>query len=173
MDQSSDLYNYALSGICTDCMVLAAGATMANREGVSANIGSGVYTHHIIMTDIGRKQVPNPVAMDCGGFLIDGNAPMGKTSVFLGKGDEFDGKVFTPEGGAIKSGFYMKKADSINVLAEIVNYDTFDKDLYLRMEYEYLPGRPEGYLDIGMGAVHAANCNDPFQQMRKSLYGLS
>jgi hypothetical protein len=167
MDQSSELYNYALSGICTDCMVLAAGATMANKEGISVNIGSGVYTHHIIMTDIGRRQVPNPVAMECSNYVLDGNIPMGKTSVFLGKGDELDGKVFATQSGAIKSGFYMKKSDSINVMAEVVNYDTFDKDLYLRMEYEYLPGRPEGYLDIGMGAVHAANCSTASLQPRR------
>jgi hypothetical protein len=170
MDQSSDIYNYQLSGICNDCMVLAAQATMSDKNGASTNIGSGVYTHHIIMTDRDRKPVPNPVAMKCGAYTLDGNIPMGNVSVFLGKGDELDGKVFSAKSETVSSGFYIQKMDRMNFAAEVVNYDTFDKDIYLRLEYEYITGRPHGYLDVGMGAISIDQCGQGLRQLRKLFF---
>jgi hypothetical protein len=169
MDQSSDIYNYQLSGICHGCMVLAAQATISDRNGLSTNIGSGVYTHHIIMTDRNRKPVPNPVAMKCGQFTVNGNMPMGNVSVFLGKGDELDGKVFAAKGEAVKSGFHIDKTDRINFAAEVVNYNDFDKDVYLRLEYEYITGRPSGYLDIGMGAINIGECGQSLKSLGECI----
>ena len=150
-------------------MVLAAQATISDKNGLSSNIGSGVYTHHIIMTDRGRKPVPNPVAMKCGPFNLNGNIPMGNVSVFLGKGDELDGKVFAANSDTVKSGFHIGKMDRINFAAEVVNYNDFDKDVYLRLEYEYITGRPSGYLDVGMGAINIGECGQSLKSLRECI----
>jgi hypothetical protein len=46
-------------------MVLYAQADLAKKDGTKADIGSGVYSHHLIMTDIGHPMVAPPVMVMC------------------------------------------------------------------------------------------------------------
>jgi hypothetical protein len=46
-------------------MVLYAQADLAKKDGTKADIGSGVYSHHLIMTDIGHPMVAPPVMGIC------------------------------------------------------------------------------------------------------------
>src|SRR5437868_5782646 len=51
--------------MCKNCMVLYAQADLAKKDGTKADIGSGVYSHHPIMTDIGHPMVAPPVMVMC------------------------------------------------------------------------------------------------------------
>jgi hypothetical protein len=46
-------------------MVLYAQADLAKQDGTKADIGSGVYSHHLIMTDVGHPMVAPPVMVMC------------------------------------------------------------------------------------------------------------
>jgi len=58
-------------------MILSAKADLATKDGKKADVGSGVYSHHIIMTTLGRAQIPPPTSIKCangkmGGFNFGG-----------------------------------------------------------------------------------------------------
>ena len=52
LDANSDNINANLVSPCTNCTVLKAIANLAYKDGTLADVGSGVYTHHIIMTQV-------------------------------------------------------------------------------------------------------------------------
>jgi hypothetical protein len=134
-----------------------------------ADIGTNSYVHHIIITDFGRPQVPNPVAIDCPGVSTPKTCtagqpiplppkPMPAASVFVGKGDEGGSMMFATKDKQVQSGFYIQSKDAILAQAEVVNYDDYDKEIYLNLDYEYTSGRPAGTLDVGMGAIDVSGC---------------
>jgi hypothetical protein len=226
-----------VSGFCTDCVILSAQTKTTDNTGKKTDISAGIYTHHVIMTDIGKFQTLNPAMVKCkgtidpiGGFdslnLINmggglmaesssghshGGAPAaggadqksstlsamskgalpgtyalatgaflalsgvamsalgtamlatgykvpGGTSVFVGAGAEGSTNVFTANNSMVKSGYYVQPNDKMHLAAEVINYDSFSKDIFLSMEYEYIKGHPEGYLDVAMGAINVDGC---------------
>ncbi|KAF2395827.1 hypothetical protein EJ06DRAFT_255790 [Trichodelitschia bisporula] len=220
LDPASDVISTKISGLCTDCMVLFAKADLATKTGEKADIGQGVYSHHVIITDIGHPMVMMPVTVRCpgggmGGFNFGGmmagskggdaaakggsgmagmshggHAPvvqrrqasdsplsgllgalgkLGSTlstlappiSVFVGQGDEGSGLTFQTKGSTLKSGFYLSAKDQLNMMAEVINYKNVGQDVYITLEYEYIPNlptRPKEYLDVGMGAINVDPC---------------
>ncbi|KAF1985247.1 hypothetical protein K402DRAFT_464570 [Aulographum hederae CBS 113979] len=84
---------------------------------------------------------------------------MGDVSVFVGKGGEDSAEVFAASpGGPIKSGFYIGQQDKFAFTMEAVNYDDFEKDLYLSLDYEYLPGKAPGLLQVGKMTLDTEGC---------------
>jgi hypothetical protein len=81
-------------------------------------------------------------------------------SVFVGQGDEGSAMAFATKNSPIKSGFWVSNKDTFNFVAEVINYDNVEKDVYLSLEYEYLPmpSRPKEYYDVGMGAINVSPC---------------
>jgi hypothetical protein len=221
-------------------MVLYAQADLAKKDGTKADIGSGVYSHHLIMTDIGHPMVAPPVMVMCpngrpgsmlppmmpapkkdgaaggmsghaghmkrqvpasggglsgllsalgmsfgggseavftdartGGLLGGGKSGsrgkglgkmtggfMPSISVFIGQGDEGSAMTFAAKHSPIKSGFWIGDKDKFNVMSEVINYENAPKDVYITMEYEYIPmpSRPKEYYDVGMGAINVSPC---------------
>lgn len=221
-------------------MVLSAQGKVVNQDGKKLDIDRGVYTHHVIMTDIGKQQSLNPAMVKCdnsmsffGGFdslnliqvgggvfgqaghgghegggkaapvtlstLAEGTGagmmmlatgtlmtiagttlsalaaallatntdisiftpymPRG-ASVFVGAGAEGTENVFAANSTTVKTGYYVQKQDKMLLQAEVVNYDPMAKDVYLSLEYEYIPhiGKEEGWLDVAMGAINVDGC---------------
>jgi hypothetical protein len=85
---------------------------------------------------------------------------MPSISVFIGQGDEGSAMAFTAKNSPIKSGFWVSATDKFNVMSEAINYDNVAKEMYISMEYEYLPmpSRPKEYYDVGMGAINVSPC---------------
>jgi hypothetical protein len=84
---------------------------------------------------------------------------MPAVSVFIGQGDEnsptsWDGM------NKIKSGFALGATDKISMTAELINYDKFKKEVYLTLEYEYVPNMKDhkDWYDVGMGAINVSPC---------------
>jgi hypothetical protein len=188
-------------------MVLWAQADLATKDGSKVGIGSGVYSHHILMTDIGRSQV-RPIVQppSCGngkkpggGFealfsgvmggmrgggmggmashgppsrkrQIPAGLDMGrlsqympKFSVFIGQGDEGSPMTFVDPSKSIKSGFYMGQNEAMVLLAEAINYSKEPSEIYVKMDYEYLPdipSAPKEYYDVALGAINVSPCSD-------------
>jgi hypothetical protein len=93
------------------------------------------------------------------GNMMGGFRP--SISVFIGQGDEGSAMSFTVKNSPIKSGFWIGANDKFNVMSEVINYDNFPKDMYISMEYEYIPmpSRPKEYYDVGMGAINVSPCS--------------
>jgi hypothetical protein len=65
LDSNSDLLTGSIKGFCKDCMILWAKVDLAHKDGSKANIGSGIYSHHLIMTNYGHPFVLPPSFITC------------------------------------------------------------------------------------------------------------
>jgi len=168
-DKGSDMYNLILSGMCKDCVILSAKTQMAHKDLSPAEIGSGVYTHHIIMTDLGRPQIPSPVNINCPGLprmdsCIAGKGMpamakfLPKASVFMAIGGDGRDVLFTSKDRSVQSGYHLGSKDRMVAQAEVINYDAIDKEVYFSLDYEYLQGRPAGTLDVSLSAIDISGC---------------
>ncbi|KAE9970644.1 hypothetical protein EG328_006128 [Venturia inaequalis] len=180
IDPNSDTQATMLGGICKECMVLAAKMETSDKTGQKIGITEGIYTHHFITIDMGRNQVPNPVKSTCppksasakpadhshGRRQLPDIATSGLfgagMSVFVGKGNEAGRSVFASTNNTVKSGFYVSGKDKMYMTAELVNYEPEDRDIYVMIDYEYIPStdgkRPADYMDVGMGAIAVDGC---------------
>jgi hypothetical protein len=145
--------------ICKDCTVLANQMDVVFEDGKRADVGSGVYLHHVITMDIAtdRKIANNMVdswVPFCGGMnsFIQGLTSVASSVVGLfsqnfevavfgfGAVDEFKQLWTTPD-GKFDSGYYLGKNDKMLMQAEIVNYNKISKSVYLQFDVEYVPGK--------------------------------
>jgi hypothetical protein len=65
LDPNSDIVSSPVGGLCKDCMVLHAQADITTKDGTKVDIGSGVYSHHLIMINFGHPMIPPPVFVMC------------------------------------------------------------------------------------------------------------
>jgi hypothetical protein len=206
LDPNSDSIGGAIVPPCQDCTVYKAIANFAYENGTQADVTQGVYTHHIIIADIGGKvqldmpisapKCKNGVTLMPGAGIAGMSAPKAKSgtgspekgahgahkrvastrqhqkrqfaalglqfSVFVGGGGDMgSGHPFAPKtGGNVKSGYHIGKSSSFQLQAEVVNYDTIEKNLYLTLDVEWKAGKSSDLLDVGMGALTADRCDD-------------
>ena len=81
-------------------------------------------------------------------------------SVFIAQGDE--GSPTSFEGmNKIKSGFALGTEDKVNVVAEVINYDNVEKEVYMTLDYEYVPNMADHkeWYDVGQGAINVSPCD--------------
>jgi hypothetical protein len=100
-----------------------------------------------------------------------------KFSIFIAKGNEGDASVFAPlnTSSAVKSGYWIGKDDVMLGMAEVINYKKVPQQVYLTIDYEYLPvngPRPAEFLEVGFGTVMVTQCGD-INLRRFSLFDLS
>jgi hypothetical protein len=81
LDQQSDVLEEALAGVCKDCMVLQAKAEITDKEGNRLDLKEQVYTHHIIVANLGRMMVMPPVLPSFSGFAGCAGAAKGSGSM--------------------------------------------------------------------------------------------
>lgn len=238
--------------------MLSAQGKVVDQEGKKLDIDKGVYTHHILMADIGKPSTLNPAMVKCdsslslfGGFdslnlisvgggvfgqasggaghashgsekaataslstMASGNGagmmllatgalmtiagtalstlaaallatntdistlatslPRG-ASVFVAAGAEGTENVFAANSSSVKTGYYVQKADKMVLQAEVVNYDSVAKDVYLSLDYEYIPnvGKGEGWLDVAMGAINVDGCAKSVGEAMSMIFSLT
>jgi hypothetical protein len=115
---------------------------------------------------MGAPTRPSRVAVQkrqLGGLFGKGkNVDLSRASaVFIGGGGSAgSGSAFAAKGSDVKSGVYIGPNDKFTFTAEIVNYDPKEKPIYLSLDYEWVPGKTAGLMDVGMGALNANGCGD-------------
>jgi hypothetical protein len=80
-----------------------------------------------------------------------------KIAVFVGGGGSVgSGSAFAVSNtvSEVRSGAYVAKGDTFQFSSEIINYDPVDKDIYLTLDFEWVPGKVNSLHDVGMGAVN-------------------
>jgi hypothetical protein len=138
--------------MCTDCMVLRGGAVLEYANGTKASIADGIYNHHVVTNNYGKKER---------GVTCPGSIAIPKTAgLFIGGGNEHGDLLYTSEDGNFKSGYYIKPIDTFDMEGEFMNYNTAPQTIYVVLDFEYLPGKPEGYLDAHSLTLSVAPCNE-------------
>lgn len=81
---------------------------------------------------------------------------MPAVSVFVGGGGSVgSGGAFAVSDSVspVRSGAYIGPKDTMLFTSEIVNYEPVPKDIYLTLDFEWVPGKTKNLLDVGMGAL--------------------
>lgn len=109
--------------------------------------------------------MPPSLAKRQGGLL---SALIPKMSVFVGQGDEGTATSFFAKGSSVKTGYFIGTKDTFSMLAEVVNYEKKEQEVYVTIDYEYIPNVPartKEWLEVGMGALTVTPCGS--QNLRK------
>ncbi|KAF1991969.1 hypothetical protein K402DRAFT_459181 [Aulographum hederae CBS 113979] len=148
-------------GICKNCSILAASFDAVFKNGTRADISTGVYLHHIIGLNLGKREMDEPIINQWLPFCSElgsmgsvyeqllkvlnqlaGPADKGWDSSIFGFGaaDKFT-QYFTTSDGNFDSGFYFAPEDQLLLQAELVNYRAEYQEVYLQMDLEYVEGK--------------------------------
>ncbi|KAE9981883.1 hypothetical protein EG328_011339 [Venturia inaequalis] len=184
LDPTSDLVWKGIGGLCQNCMVLRAQADLADKDGKKMDIGiippatimcpngmPGGTNFGAAFGDgmskkpdsptgghAGMAGMPPSLSRRQGGLL---NALIPKMSVFVGQGDEGTATSFFAKGSPVKTGFFIGTKDTFSMLAEVVNYEKKEQEVYVTIDYEYIPNVPartKEWLEVGMGALTVTPC---------------
>jgi hypothetical protein len=135
------------SGFCSNCTILRARGLVTDKSGGAMGIGSGVYLHHFIITPRERKTVADPwgackgVTNPLTAALPPGVRPTSLNSFLIVQGVENFTTWYTTPDGSFDSGFQLSADRKEQILTgEFVNYKNATQDVYLTMEYDYVPG---------------------------------
>ena len=111
--------------------------------GSKSSSGSGKSSNNLLKSLLSKGkplQIPSP-------FIVNG-----------GDGSSVEFAVRKNSGSNVKSGYAIPKDATMTFFLEEINYNDHPKDLFLSLDYEYLPKRPTGYMDMGMGAINFDGC---------------
>ncbi|KAF1992051.1 hypothetical protein K402DRAFT_459245 [Aulographum hederae CBS 113979] len=77
----------------------------------------------------------------------------------LGSGDDGAPMSYaSSQPDVIKTGFYVGKEEKVMHSSEYVNYKDYPQDIYMTIDYEYIPGKPEGYSDALHSSFTVTGC---------------
>jgi hypothetical protein len=133
---------------CQGCTYTYIRADMVYKDGISANIANGAYMHHITLTSGGKPGMQGLRGLEGLRQSLQGSNPksidlanLGFNPFFL-IGNERLPLTFP------NAGVYLAKNASITLSVQLQNFEKEPKDVYIDLDYDYLPGQPEGYVDI-------------------------
>jgi hypothetical protein len=136
-----------------DVIVLDSITRVVNETFEKAAVEDGLYNHHVVFTD-GSKRPGSWLA--CNGKA----APEMPLAFFMGAGSEDSPEMaYSADVSKIKAGFYIGKNDIITNMIDIVNYHNRERTVYTISEMEYLPGKPEGWVDSQKRIVPMGMCD--------------
>jgi hypothetical protein len=140
-DSGQQIWNEKIKeGLCQDCTVLKGRINLFNKDGTTANPKDGVYIHHVLTFNGGKK--PDPLTMSCSNPLQE-TVYQALGAKFVGVGEDnnnLDVWYTSPNGSTITGGFHIKNGDLFNVNTDLVSYNPVDREVYLGIEIEYLKG---------------------------------
>jgi hypothetical protein len=153
LDPNGQLFMEVIkTGLCKNCTVLTAKTSLTFSDGSPAGPAQGIYIHHVLVDDVSKNRTENISKCgvhDNGTLMVDPNNPYGEGAVRWTLGAEFitqgedareDPFYFTSMNGKYNSGFLIGSNDSFSIQADLVNYNTAAKDVYVAFDIEYVDG---------------------------------
>jgi hypothetical protein len=135
-------------------VILKANTDLRFEDGTVANVGNGVYTHHIAILDLNKKaNKPYECSDGTGGSGVP-NFP-----IITGAAEETGAGSFSTPDGSFKAGFIVKENPKVLLTSEIVNYSNSTKNIYVVSDLDYLEGHPQGYADSGWVLLSVTQCD--------------
>jgi hypothetical protein len=132
-----DTYKTKQTLPCNDCTLLYASGSLEYANGSQANTDTGSWLHHTVLINSGKGRTSAACSSSKVGSM--GGDP------FVSFGNERDAVPFTDDNGVFNTGYYIHPTDTLTLYNELMNMDTFEKEVYLTVNYEYLEGRQEGW----------------------------
>ncbi|KAF2666211.1 hypothetical protein BT63DRAFT_53020 [Microthyrium microscopicum] len=136
---------------CSDCTLKYARASLHYPDGTIANFKTGAYLHHLTMAVVGPGR--NDVACPGGTMRIPKNMER-MLAIHNDRNETYFGINAND-----KMGFYLGKDDTMDLELMLKNEVNIPKEVIFTIEWEYAPGRPEGWSDVKGIWMDAAPCN--------------
>ena len=116
-----------------------------------ADIADGIYNHHNVFFEANDPGT----AWGCEGGKGQKQLPIS----VLAAGATEDGILrYLSESNEVKAGFYLRKDRKILAMIDVVNYNNEERQVYTVTEFEYLEGKPQGYLRASQQRVDPGIC---------------
>jgi len=123
-------------GLPKQATILAAHWALKYQNGEEATPKNDVYIHHFVSFDT-EKKTTSPFQDACGKGL---GGLGGATFADRGEDSGVTDTVFTSADGKFNSGFHFGTAPKLRVQYDLVNYSNQNKNLYMELTLEYVPG---------------------------------
>jgi hypothetical protein len=81
-------------------------------------------------------------------------------ALFLGGSEDKGDVVYSTPDGMFDSGFYVGKKDIIRFGGDVVNYNNEERTVFSVTEFDYIEGRPDGFLETSSQTVAVGMCNN-------------
>jgi hypothetical protein len=112
-----------------------------------------MYLHHIGFLPNKMSMSPQIVRSTCSGLA---SIPMpgmgGLPDMLFVQGVENFTTWYTAPDGSMNSGYYAPN-DGWGMIMEVINYKPEKRNVYISMEYDYVPGRPEALAKVSYVSV--------------------
>jgi hypothetical protein len=124
------------------CTILTQFAGLEYSNGTNANVDTGMWLHHMVHITsgptrwdpvcYGRPSLPHAAVLHTAG----------NSERYFSSGNERSVLDFNPGGKDLSygTGYHLTSADEFYYLVDLMNMNMDDRDVYVTMTYEYLPG---------------------------------
>ena len=156
MDKGGTGYQYMVDDdFPRDITALETFSEVVDEKFKRVDIQDGIYNHHNVFMDFASAPAP---AMTCENMKPTGQPKM---SVFMAGATETGYLTYAAVNNKLKSGYYLSKDRNMLNMIDVINYNNQERDVYISAEIEYLPGKPQGYLDTRQERVDPGMCGGP------------
>jgi hypothetical protein len=83
------------------------------------------------------------------------------TDPFFSSGNERTPSVYSSPDGKMKTGYYIRRADTFSLYSELMNLDEQAKQVWVTMTYEYIPSHPLDYAETKAVWLGIGQCLKP------------
>lgn len=142
-----------------ECLLLGLQADLEYADGSNANIGNGMWLHHMVLFNTGPKRFdPTCVGQTSLPHILVSSSP-DKSERLMASGNERTTTRFnSPYTPDEKLGYYMNPADKFSFIVDFMNENKEEKTVYLTMTYDFVDGRPPGFSNFRSIWLDVAQC---------------
>jgi hypothetical protein len=141
----ADFLEKAAKMPCTDCLITFMQAGLTYPNGTYANADTGLWLHHVVLSNLGRPSAVCPTSDSGDRFFASGNE---RTAINI------------CVNGTDKAGYYVNKTDHVVMLTELMNETEDPRPAVVTITYEYIPGMPAGFDTVTPVWLDIGNCSD-------------
>jgi hypothetical protein len=156
MDPNSNIFSGVPDGLPRDITLLFHNTTLQYEDGRVADQGNGVYNHHTVFIH-SYKRVPQ--IFSCSGRAALGGLALPSPSTPIGGSEDVNWIKYTTPDWKFNSGYIIGKTDTFAAMGEVINYSNEPKKIFVVPEIEYVPGKPEGVMDVSIQLLGATQCD--------------
>jgi len=150
-----------------DCSILWGVGIPEFENGTAvSSVGGSIYNHHVFALNRDRL-VSSHI---CPGDTSPSRK--GPDAVINSQTDQ-EISNYTSTDASIKTGYAIKATDKVDLLAEFMNYRATSAKVVIAFDLEYIPGKPEKYLNTQGMMFSALPCNQTGFNVPTKQYSIS
>jgi hypothetical protein len=156
MDPNGNIFSGIPAGLPKDITLLFQNTTLQFEDGRVADQGNGVYNHHTVFVHSYKR---TPQIFSCNGRAALGGFALPAPSTPIAASEDVGWIKYTTPDWKFNSGYIIGAKDSFSAMGEVINYSNEPRKIFVVPEIEYVPGKPEGVMDVSIQLLGATQCD--------------